>query len=59
MGVRLGMPVHEVEGAQLRPELGVGEPADGPFLDSTVGLVWRALVMWVFVLLVISIARLL
>src|SRR5438552_1727862 len=50
MGVRLGMPVQEVEGMQPRPELGVGEPADGPFLDSTVGLVWRALVVWVFVL---------
>ena len=59
MGVRLGMPVQEVEGMQPRPELGVGEPADGPFLDSTVGLVWRALAVWIFVLLVISIARLL
>ena len=44
---------------QPRPELGVGEPADGPFLDSTVGLVWRALVLWVFVLLVVTVARLL
>jgi adenosylcobinamide-phosphate synthase len=59
MGVRLGMPVQEVEGMQPRPELGVGEPADGPFLDSTVGLVWRALVVWVFVLLLITVARLL
>jgi adenosylcobinamide-phosphate synthase len=59
MGLRLGMPVQEVEGMQPRPELGVGEPADGPFLDSTVGLVWRALVLWIFVLLVVTIARLL
>jgi adenosylcobinamide-phosphate synthase len=59
MGLRLGMPVQEVEGMHPRPELGVGEPADGPFLDSTVGLVWRALVVWVFVLLVVTIARLL
>jgi cobalamin biosynthesis protein CobD/CbiB len=59
MGVRLGMPVQEVEGMQPRPELGVGEPADGPFLDSTVGLVWRALVVWLFVLAVITAARLL
>jgi cobalamin biosynthesis protein CobD/CbiB len=59
MGVRLGMPVQEVEGMQPRPELGVGEPADGPFLDSTVGLVWRALVVWVFVLLIVTVARLL
>jgi adenosylcobinamide-phosphate synthase len=59
MGLRLGMPVVEVEGMQPRPELGVGEPADGPFLDSTVGLVWRALVLWIFVLLVVTVARLL
>jgi adenosylcobinamide-phosphate synthase len=59
MGVRLGMPVQEIDGVHPRPELGVGEPADGPFLDSTVGLVWRALVVWVFVLIVISVARLL
>jgi adenosylcobinamide-phosphate synthase len=59
MGVRLGMPVQEVEGMEPRPELGVGEPADGPFLDSTVGLVWRALVVWIFVLLLITVARVL
>jgi adenosylcobinamide-phosphate synthase len=59
MGVRLGMPVQEVEGMQPRPELGVGEPADAPFLDSTVGLVWRALVVWIFVLLIVTAARLL
>ena len=59
MGVRLGMPVQEIDGMQPRPEIGVGEPADGPLLDSAVGLLWRALVVWVFVLLVISIVRLL
>jgi len=50
MGVRLGMPVQEVDGPQPRPELGVGEEADGPFLDTTVGMLWRALVLWVAVL---------
>ena len=59
MGVRLGMLVQETEGVVARPELGVGEGADGPFLDSAVGLVWRALVVWVFLLIVISVARLL
>ena len=59
MGVRLGMLLQEVDGLQVRPELGVGEPAEGPFLDSTVGLLWRAVVLWVFVLAVISVARLL
>ena len=50
MGVRLGMPVQDVDGLQPRPELGVGEEADGPFLDTTVGMLWRALVLWVAVL---------
>ena len=59
MGVRLGMPIQDVEGVQTRPELGVGEPADGPFLDSTVGMLWRAVVVWIFVLALVSVARLL
>jgi adenosylcobinamide-phosphate synthase len=59
MGVRLGMAIQDVEGMQPRPELGVGEPADGPFLDSTVGMLWRAVVVWIFVLALVSVARLL
>jgi len=58
MGVRLGMPVQEAGGIQARPELGLGPSADIPTLDSTVGLLWRAVVMWVFVLLVFALARL-
>ena len=59
MGVRLGMPVQEVDGMLPRPELGVGEQAEGPFLDSTVGLLWRAVVVWVFALALLTVARLL
>jgi len=59
MGVRLGMPLGEPGGIEPRPELGVGEAADSPFLDSAVGLLWRALVLWVFVLVVLSAARVL
>jgi len=58
LGVKLGMPLSEVDGLQVRNDLGLGEPADAPFLDSAVGLLWRALVLWVFVLVVISLARL-
>lgn len=57
LGVKLGMPLTEVEGLQARPDLGIGDPADAAFLDSTVGLLWRALVLWVFVLMVLSIVR--
>jgi len=57
LGVKLGMPLTEVEGLQPRTELGLGEAADAPFLDSTVGLLWRALVLWVFVLIILTVAR--
>jgi cobalamin biosynthesis protein CobD/CbiB len=57
LGVKLGMPLTEVEGLQPRPDLGLGEAADAPFLDSTVGLLWRALVLWVFMLMLLSLVR--
>jgi cobalamin biosynthesis protein CobD/CbiB len=57
LGVKLGMPLTEVEGLYPRSDLGLGETADAPFLDSTVGLLWRALVLWVFVLIIVGLAR--
>lgn len=60
MGVRLGMPLAEADGGvQPRPDLGVGEAAEVAFLDSTVGLLWRSLVVWVFALAILSVARIL
>lgn len=60
MGVRLGMPLSQADGlAETRPELGLGETADVTFLDSTVGLLWRALVVWVFLLAILTAARIL
>jgi adenosylcobinamide-phosphate synthase len=56
LGVRLGMPLTAIDGVEVRPELGLGESADSPFLDSVVGLVWRALVVWVFLLLLLALA---
>jgi adenosylcobinamide-phosphate synthase len=56
LGVRLGSPVARGGVLEDRPELGVGEEADTPFLDSTVGLVWRALILWLAVLLIVSVA---
>ncbi|MBI1943493.1 MAG: CobD/CbiB family protein [Betaproteobacteria bacterium] len=57
LGVRLGMPLAEVDALQARPELGLGESADAPFLDGAVGLLWRALVLWVFLLILVTLAR--
>ncbi len=56
LGVKLGMPLSEVEGLYARSDLGLGEPADAAFLDSTVGLLWRALVLWVFLLIILAVA---
>ncbi len=56
MGVRLGMPYLEESGSVDRPELGLGDDADPGFLDSTIGLVWRALVVILFILLLLAIA---
>jgi adenosylcobinamide-phosphate synthase len=56
MGLRLGSPVVEDGGVVDRPELGIGEQADTGHLDTTVGLVWRALVMWLLMLLILGVA---
>jgi adenosylcobinamide-phosphate synthase len=57
LGVRLGMPVHDVMQylgeAGDRPELGLGEDADPDFMQSTIGLVWRSLVLGLAVLALI------
>jgi len=55
MGVRLGTPVVRAGLVEDRPEMGLGDEADVPSLDATVGLVWRALVLWITVLLVITV----
>jgi len=54
--VRLGMPIVGGGAVVDRPELGLGDPADTSHLDSTVGLVWRALVVWLLLLLLIALA---
>ncbi len=58
LGVRLGMPVPQGGLPLDRPELGIGEDADIDFLQSTVGLVWRALVFWMILLFLLSLATL-
>ena len=49
LGVRLGLPVPDPvqvdEVGDDRPALGVGEDADPDFMQSTIGLVWRTLVL--------------
>jgi adenosylcobinamide-phosphate synthase len=72
MGVRLGTPLENAgqmndisnaanatemdEGLSSEPEQPVGEEASGRTLNSTVGLVWRALLLWMLLVLLLSIA---
>jgi adenosylcobinamide-phosphate synthase len=58
LGVRLGSPIPQ-DGRPLdRPELGMGDEADADFMQSTVGLVWRALMFWMILLLLLELATL-
>ncbi|MFI4982185.1 MAG: CobD/CbiB family protein [Nevskiales bacterium] len=56
IGVRLGQPLQETGGFIERPELGLGEEADADFMQSTIGLVWRSLVLCVLLLALFWIA---
>jgi adenosylcobinamide-phosphate synthase len=57
IGVRLGMPFDAGGGVLVdRPELGVGDDADPDFMQSTIGLVWRTLVMALLLLTLLGVA---
>jgi adenosylcobinamide-phosphate synthase len=56
LGVRLGMPIHEYGELADRPELGVGDEADADFMQSTIGLVWRTLVLCLLLLALLWVA---
>ena len=59
LGVRLGMPLPQGGVLEDRAELGVGDEADADFMQSAVGLVWRSVVFWLILLLLLSLASLL
>lgn len=56
LGVRLGMAVSQLDQAIVRPELGTGDEVDVDHMQSAVGLVWRALVFWLIMLLLLTLA---
>lgn len=58
LGVQLGMPVVESGDINDRAELGVGSPADVEFMQSAVGLVWRATVFWILLLFLLGLSNL-
>ncbi|MCL6646594.1 MAG: CobD/CbiB family protein [Dehalococcoidia bacterium] len=57
LGVRLGDALHQDGGLRPRPELGVGDEPEVEHMQSAAGLVWRALVVWMFLVLIVSIAH--
>jgi cobalamin biosynthesis protein CobD/CbiB len=50
------MPVSQFDQSIERPELGTGDEADVDFMQSAVGLVWRAMVFWLIILLLLTLA---
>ncbi|RKT58021.1 adenosylcobinamide-phosphate synthase [Azonexus fungiphilus] len=58
LGVRLGGSVIDEGEVADRAELGLGDPADVDFMQSAVGLVWRATVLWMLLLFLLGLASL-
>lgn len=57
LDVRLGGPLSNEGGASYRPELGTGDDPDANHMPSAAGLIWRTLVIWMIVLLLLTLAR--
>lgn len=57
LGVRLGEPLPFKGILEYRPELGLGDIADADYLMSTVGLIWRALVLMLALMLLLTFAH--
>ncbi len=58
LGVKLGGPLPVAgDKPEVRPEIGLGEEPDAELLPSAVGLVWRALVLWLVLILLLTLAN--
>lgn len=57
LGVKLGEPLHAGGSVEFRPELGLGDEADADYMQSALSLVWRALVLWLVLVLLLTLAR--
>lgn len=56
LGVRLGLPLPNEIDIEARPELGLGDDADVEHLQSAIGLLWRALVLCLLLLALLTVA---
>ena len=59
LGVRLGMPIPQGGLLVDREELGLGDAADADLMQSAIGLVWRSVLFWLILLLLLTLASLL
>lgn len=59
LGVKLGMNIMLDHSPVFRPEIGVDDEADADYMQSAIGLVWRALVFQLIALLMLTVANLL
>jgi len=59
LGVKLGGALREEGMLNQRPELGIGDEVNVEDLRGVVGLIWRALVLWLVLLLIVAMARVL
>ena len=58
LGVQLGGPLPGIGGEpEHRPDIGTGEPVEVEVLPSAVGLVWRALLLWLLLVFLLSLAN--
>lgn len=57
LGVKLGEPLHRNGSLEFRPELGVGDDADPDYVESAVSLIWRTLVLWLAILLLMYLGK--
>lgn len=56
LGVRLGGPLPREAGVEFRPDLGEGGVADAEYLQSALYLLWRTLIVWMLLLLLVTLA---
>jgi len=57
LGVRLGDTLHQYGTVEYRPELGIGDEAEPDHMQQAVGLIWRTLVLVMFLILLVSLAH--
>lgn len=57
LGVKLGEPLPIAGSLQTRPEIGLGDEADADYVESAVSLIWRALVLWLALLTLLTVAN--